>query len=302
MDSTPEISVIIPVFNREESISHTLNTIQHQTFTHWECLLVDDQSTDGVQEICRAYASQDPRFKCLENLRKKGAPGARNTGILSARSPYVLLFDSDNFLHPDALEKLLHAMRGNVTDIVTCFAAVIDSKGNQVSRFHWKCSKIMRKDLLTGKSYVDNNLALIRRSLFDITGLTDEDCPSYQEWDTHIRLSEHARYFTVEEELVDYVRGDKDTISGDPVKSVRGFSYVLKKHSGLFGAYPVEFHQLGSQLYEMVLATQNPDLRAEIHSELITLLPDFDTYRKKEKRQARLNGFKHRIKRIFRKD
>ena len=99
------ISIVIPVFNRADVISRALESVWNQTFQEWECLVVDDFSTDNIKETVKTYCTKDNRFHYLLNESKKGANGARNTGIVHAKGDYISFLDSDDEWHPEMLEK-----------------------------------------------------------------------------------------------------------------------------------------------------------------------------------------------------
>lgn len=299
-EEAPVLSIVIPIFNRAEFLHTTLESIRSQSFKQWECILVDDFSTDDAALVCKQFALDDPRFVFLQNSHKKGAPGARNTGILSVRSPWVILFDSDNFLHPDALKTFYTSLTEKNCDVLTCFAQVLDETGNRVSQFHWKCNGTIRQELLTGKCYVDNNLALIRTSLLLEIGLTDEDCPAYQEWDTHIRLSSFATYATIELELVDYVQ-TKGSISSNQHRSVMGFLYVLEKHQLAFAEYPDAHRAFGLELLETAQLTKDVGLITQVTTSLNDAIVDFGKYVQSQRRRGQINAVKHRLKTLFKR-
>lgn len=226
-----KISVVIPSFNRGYIIRRTLGSILNQTFQEWECLVVDDFSSDDTEAVINQYHSQDKRIKFLRNNRKKGAQGARNTGILASSGEWVVLFDSDNVMHPDFLQKCADAIDANNIDVVTTWSNVIDSNTNTIIRyFKWVNNGIIYKGILSAQCYVDNSSTLIRKSKLEEIGLLSEDCPAFQEWDTHIRLSKIATYKTIEECLIDYYAGASDAISSDQIKDVKGYIYILKKY------------------------------------------------------------------------
>lgn len=224
-----KISIIIPTYNRESIISKTLDSIEIQTYQEWECIVVDDYSTDNTQGIVEGYVEKDSRFKYMLNECKKGAQGARNTGLYNSTSDWVFFFDSDNQLQPDCLLELVSGIRGNV-DVVQCFSRVINIEDGEVEKyFSWCNYGNIRDHLFTGTAYVDFNHSIIRKSkLLEIGGL-DENCPSMQEWDTHMRLSKTATYNTIEKVLVDYFVGAQDAISTDNKKAVKGRLYNLEK-------------------------------------------------------------------------
>jgi len=100
------ISIIIPTFNRADLLPETLNSILNQSDTNWECILVDDGSTDETWAILQNYAAKDPRFKTFkrqEFQRPKGANACRNLGIEKSKGEYLLFFDSDDLMTENAI-------------------------------------------------------------------------------------------------------------------------------------------------------------------------------------------------------
>ena len=113
------ISIIIPVFNREEIIKKTLDSILAQTYPNWECLLVDDGSSDNTIQTINYYIQKDNRFKFFQrpgNLQK-GANACRNFGFTQAKGYFVNWFDSDDIMEPNFLKEKAHAFLDN-TDAV----------------------------------------------------------------------------------------------------------------------------------------------------------------------------------------
>ena len=230
MNDKPLFSIIIPTYNREKIIGRTLDCILHQTFTDWECIVVDDFSTDNTKDLIYSYVQKDCRFHYMLNERKKGAQGARNTGLYHSSADWIWLMDSDDTVLPDFLEKMYGAIADNV-DVVTCYNNIIDKDSLSVKRIcKWDLNGNIHKQLLAWKCYVYFPSSIVRKSkLYEIGGL-DEDCPAHQEYDTHIMLSKIANYKTVCEVLFDYYVGGKDTISVNYERSMAGWMYLLSKH------------------------------------------------------------------------
>lgn len=111
----PKISIIIPSFNRENVISETIESVRTQTFQDWECLVVDDGSTDNTNEIVKSYVAQDPRISLhfRPEDRLKGACACRNIGFELSRGEYVKFLDSDDLLMPECLEIQFGIMNKN---------------------------------------------------------------------------------------------------------------------------------------------------------------------------------------------
>ena len=110
------ISVIVPVYNVETYLEECLDSIQNQTYTDFEVLLVNDGSTDKSKEICGKYCKQDNRFQLL-NQENQGLSAARNKGVEISTGEYIVFVDSDDVIKTNYLEKLMHYMREDV-DIV----------------------------------------------------------------------------------------------------------------------------------------------------------------------------------------
>lgn len=109
------ISIIVPVYNRAELVKETLDSILAQTYTDWECIVVDDQSTDNSYEVIQDYAAKDDRFKvfCRPEDRIKGAPTCRNIGYENSTRDIVYWFDSDDILSPEAFSTFVKIFDGH---------------------------------------------------------------------------------------------------------------------------------------------------------------------------------------------
>lgn len=222
-------SIIIPTYNREALLPRALDSILAQTYPNWECVVVDDHSTDDTLVMLESYVARDNRIKVTTNSHLKGAPGARNTGLEIAQFDWVIFFDSDNYMYPSLLEVLNNSM-GSGVDVFVWFSRVIDANsGKVVSFFEPKCTQNVLNDIWTEKCYVDTNNAVIRKSKLLEIGGWDEFCPSMEEWDLHIRLVEIARYLTIPMVLVDYYTGRLDSISTNLRKGVECRLYLLNK-------------------------------------------------------------------------
>lgn len=102
MKDMPEISVIVPVYNAGEYLVRCLDSIKNQKNTEWECILVNDGSTDNSLELCNRYADEDFRFKVI-NKKNGGVSSARNAGLDVAVGTWVAFVDSDDFVDTDYL-------------------------------------------------------------------------------------------------------------------------------------------------------------------------------------------------------
>ena len=115
----PEVSIIVPVFNTEKYISRCIDSILTQTFTNFECILIDDGSTDKSWNICKHYSQSDKRV-VLVHQENSGVSATRNKGIEMARGKYVCFVDSDDYIDKNMYEELVSAINRSNTDVVCC--------------------------------------------------------------------------------------------------------------------------------------------------------------------------------------
>ena len=113
-----KVSIITPVYNAEEFLKETYDSILAQTFTDWEWLVVDDGSKDNSLAILEEFAAADKRIQVFRNTYEKGPGGARNVGIENASGKYMTFLDSDDYWYPTFLEKSLSAMKNKSVGFV----------------------------------------------------------------------------------------------------------------------------------------------------------------------------------------
>ena len=110
-----KVSIIMPVYNSEDNLKNSIDSIKSQTFEDFELICINDGSTDRTPEILEAYSKSDSRIKVLS--QKNSGPGcARNRGLENCTGQYVYFMDSDDFIVPEFLETLLDNMARNDSD------------------------------------------------------------------------------------------------------------------------------------------------------------------------------------------
>jgi glycosyltransferase involved in cell wall biosynthesis len=103
--NNPLVSIIIPTYNRADLIGETLDSIKNQTYQNWECIIVDDGSTDHTDEVVGVYVNKDARFKYFQRPddHLSGGNGARNYGFILSQGEYIQWFDSDDLMKKNKL-------------------------------------------------------------------------------------------------------------------------------------------------------------------------------------------------------
>lgn len=113
------VSIITPVYNAEKFLEKSIGSVIDQSYEHLELLLVNDGSTDSSEAICQQYSSADKRIKVVSQANS-GPAAARNTGLRHATGEYIFFLDADDFIVPDALEKMVKAYSECQPDLVMC--------------------------------------------------------------------------------------------------------------------------------------------------------------------------------------
>ena len=125
----PQVSILVPCYNCEAFLGETLDTVLSQTFTDWECILVDDASTDRSLEVISSYAERDSRFHSLALPENLGAAGARNAGLEKVRGRYLAFLDADDIWLPEKLEKQVALIGESQASIVHTSYRFVDEAG-----------------------------------------------------------------------------------------------------------------------------------------------------------------------------
>lgn len=183
------VSIIIPTYNRAHLICETLDSVIAQTYTNWECIIVDDGSTDTTVEIVAKYCKKDNRFKYCQRPqdRLKGGNAARNFGYEQSKGAYIQWFDSDDVM----LENYLKDRVSEFTPEIDFVIGTGYSTDNNL-----KCRKKISIDQTNNlfKDYVLNRFdivtqsVLFRRSFFKDRKLFKEELTRGQETELFSRL------------------------------------------------------------------------------------------------------------------
>ncbi|MBL8030761.1 MAG: glycosyltransferase family 2 protein [Candidatus Doudnabacteria bacterium] len=109
--NNPTVSIVVPVYNAARFLDETIASVQAQTLTNWELILVDDYSIDESTKIVKKHANSDDRIRLIQNKQNSGAAISRNAGIDAAEGKYLAFLDADDLWHPEKLEKQVAFMR-----------------------------------------------------------------------------------------------------------------------------------------------------------------------------------------------
>lgn len=225
----PDISIIVPAHNAEKFLKTTLDSISLQTHEQWECIVVDDGSSDRTAAIAAAKCAQDSRFKMVR--QSCGGPSrARNRGFLESlpSTAFVSFMDADDLWEPVALSQLMRTLQRSPSAVgAHGLAELIDSEGCPVAPGNFSAFGRRRLGLRGGRIVewpieeptVFQTLAwtgplhppgllLARREAYERAGLYDPGLNLCEDWDMCLRLSRLGHIEFINEVLLQYRRHD----------------------------------------------------------------------------------------------
>lgn len=232
----PDVSVVIPVYNRESTIKKALRSVLNQTFEDFEVIVVDDGSIDNTQQVVSSI--YDPRIKYIRNEKNRGAPVARNRGIKYSRGKYVALLDSDDWWLPEKIEKQVKILDNESKKTGVVYTDLI-YKNEDKSKY-----KILKKGIKKHNIYhelLKRNIVgscssvMIRKLCFEDVGYFDINLPSFQDMDMWIRLAKVYDFYYLDEPLVVICKHKKNRITKSASTRERGIEIFFGKYKEEMG-------------------------------------------------------------------
>lgn len=277
------VSIIIPAYNRAAYIAETLDSVAVQTYGDWECIVVDDGSTDATPDIVQEFASRDPRFRFFHRPKDlpKGANACRNFGFLQSRGTFVNWFDSDDLMHEEFIAKKATALANDVTihaaiskramfrgteKTVLSYESRTTLSGNLLENFlmlkvTWYLQDVMwKREFLLGKPLFDEGLRAGQDREFHSRMLLFS--PRLIVVDAYLTL-----YRMHEENITTSLSRDKHGVYRNSVRdSIYKLLATLKQHGKL--SKPLRLHYFSVLLKDMAFVYRDPEKFKKFTSEL----------------------------------
>ncbi|MGQ3558624.1 glycosyltransferase family 2 protein [Ornithobacterium rhinotracheale] len=188
----PEISIIIPLFNCEKFILKTLKSIQAQTYNNWECIIVDDHSTDNSYELVKSFIQNDNRFRLFKRPKHliKGSSSCRNYGFHEANAEFIWWFDADDIMMDDAIENILNTYKLSPHYKVVCGDIIITSPElEELYRYELKNRHNIYENFCLWKFRIITGSNIYRRAyLENFKLLFDGDIKILEDQEFHSRI------------------------------------------------------------------------------------------------------------------
>lgn len=245
-DIRPQVSVVIPTYNRSAMVVEAVHSALLQTVRDIEVIVVDDASSDDTEAAIGAL--RDSRIRYCRNAFNSGGSVSRNVGIRQARGRFIAFIDDDDLWRPHKLAYQLVAM-GNA-DAILC-GAVRRSDGRPDQ--HFAKRRIAFSDLRKGFVFGGGTSTLLARADVVKKLEFDESLPSNQDWDLMVRLAAAHRVAFLPLPLVVFNNGNHVRITNRKVNATRDeferHLTAINKHRAVLGPFWYRYHVARRMLY-----------------------------------------------------
>jgi glycosyltransferase involved in cell wall biosynthesis len=233
------VSVIIPAYNAEKTILATLESVQRQTLSDFELIVIDDGSTDHTVDLAKTL--QDPRLKIF-SYQNGGVSVARNRGIQHASGDFISFIDADDLWMPDKLQLQLEALQKNPeAGVAYSWTIFVDEKGTvlytQEPVFH---EGNVYPHLLVENFILNGSNVLIRRQFVEAVGDFHAPLKYAEDWEFYIRLAALCTFVLVPKHQVTYLRSSQSATSKVDVMERDIVAHITR----VFQTVPPEFQPL----------------------------------------------------------
>ncbi len=216
------VSIIIPAFNREDVISETLQSVLNQSYKNWECIIVDDGSTDNTIDIIKSFSELDSRFKLhvRPNNLIKGGNTCRNLGFNLSKGEYIQWLDSDDLIAEDKIKLQVEALKSSIKNSVAiCKFGYFTNAKNLDVRENIKTYRNYKKGIQLLKAfgkyseYFPPHVFLTKRDVVEKAGLWNEDLLINQDGEFFARILLNASNVKFVNTVVYYRHTSTDNVS-----------------------------------------------------------------------------------------
>ena len=201
LSNPPLVSIIVPCYNYGHLLSETLNNIIEQSYTHWECIIVDDGSTDNTSSVAKEFVNGHEQFSYVFQ-KNAGLSAARNTGIHHSKGSFIQLLDADDFIESNKLLSQINVFIEHPnSEIVYSEVRYFSSEQKSLRRFSmseidkpWMPKVDSSNQQLLMSTLIDLNICvvnapLIRKSVFDKIGLFNTKLIAVEDWEFWCRCA-----------------------------------------------------------------------------------------------------------------
>ncbi len=220
----------MPIYNSEKYLVDAVNSVIAQTYSTWELILIDDNSTDGSKNIIAQYASDEPRVKSIYLSTNSGAAVARNEGITSADGKYIAFLDADDLWLPEKLEHQVHFMENSGVALSCTWYKTISAEGNDLG------SILKAQPRITYKQLLKNNTIGCLTAMYNVSVCGKQFMPlirKRQDYGLWLNILKPGHQAACIPQVLAAYRVGADSLSNNKLGVLKYNWEILRKHQGL---------------------------------------------------------------------
>jgi glycosyltransferase involved in cell wall biosynthesis len=255
----PFITVVIPLYNKQNYVGKTLESVLNQSFTNFEVVLINDCSTDNSFAVVAAF--DDSRIKLLSHSKNQGLSATRNTGIKNATSKYIAFLDADDLWKPDFLKEIYqlitsfpdaHLFATNYEEIIDDKITILPANGAEKLLKNGLISNYFEKSLMQ-PLYCPSSFC-VKKEVFEKIGFYNEKITYGEDVDFNIRANLVYKLVYSTCALTQYhtVSENQITQSNFSSKKITDFDYFEKNNTNLSLKKFIDFQRYThAKMYKM---------------------------------------------------
>ena len=220
------VSIITPTYNSEKFISASIQSVQNQTYSNWELIIIDDCSSDKTLEIINNALQLDSRIKLYSLDKNEGTGAARNIGVANSKGSYISFLDSDDLWMPNKLESQLNFMKKNNLPFTFSFYECIDEEGLNMS-IRKEAPKLTTYRKLFFCNYIGNSTAIYNAEI--LGKIPIDKIRKRQDWMLWLTILKKIKVAQPIPEVLAYYRVRKNSISASKIELLK-FNFNVYHH------------------------------------------------------------------------
>ncbi|MFC3160374.1 Glycosyltransferase involved in cell wall bisynthesis [Chryseobacterium arachidis] len=247
----PKISIVVPAYNQAEYLDECLQSVMYQTYTDWECIIIDDGSTDHTKEVAQTWTQKDSRFKYLAKING-GVSSARNLGIENASATWILPLDGDDKIASEYLELASGEFHKN-PDVIYCKAAFFGNVNDDFILDDFSYEQLLLNNLIFCSGF-------FKKEAWQKTeGYDEKLIHGFEDWDFWIELLKNSEKKVTRLDYLGFYYRRKDSsrdvnINKNLQQKEEAFNYIFNKHQK-------EYYRIYGNFFDLV--KQNKKLKED---------------------------------------
>jgi len=259
------VSLVIPCYNQGEYLAECLESVIQQTYSDWICIIVNDGSTDNTEEVIKEFSHRDSRIHSLSQ-NNLGLAAARNNGIRSCNSEFIVPLDSDDRLGLKYIENTVNALTTNKDlKVVYTDCQLFGAVNQKLWLPDYSYKLLLQRNLITAT-------AAYRREDYEISSGYDETIKGWEDWDFWLSLLDKGSQVKKIEDVLFFYRQKEGSMGGnisvDPELKSSLRNYIYHKHESKYLEYPNDVDILAFRISALEKDYQDALVNNDINQKL----------------------------------